>query len=123
MPFGGLSRSSGEGCDLYEYDEDAPAGERLVDLSPDQTDPAGAGVAGVLDASEDGSYVYFAARGRLGGAGRTEADNLTAGSFNLYLAHAGATRFVGLLGESETVAAGPRQRGELRRSLDLTLEL
>jgi hypothetical protein len=109
-PYGGLDQSSGEGCDLYEYDVDAPVGEHLTDLSADTVDPAGAGVAGVLDTSEDGSHVYFVARGRLGGAGRTEADNLGAGTFNVYLASAGTTRFVGLLGEGETVIASNAAR-------------
>jgi hypothetical protein len=103
-PFGGAHPGDGQGCDLYEYDAAAPAGTRLTDLSPDVEDPKGAGVIGVLDASEDGSYVYFAARGRLAGAGsRTEAENLEAGTYNIFLAHAGEVRFVGLLGESEAL--------------------
>ena len=93
---------SGEGCDLYEYDLDKSAGERLTDLSPDITDPKGAGVVGVLDASESGAYVYFAARGRLAVGGRTEAESLASSTYNVYLAHAGSTTFVGTLGEAET---------------------
>ncbi len=104
-PFGDAAASSGQGCDLYEYDADAPVGERLTDLSPDIADPKGAGVVGVLDASEDGSYVYFAARGRLGGSGRDEGQNLEAGTYNLYLAHAGGVHLVGFLGEGEV--SGP----------------
>lgn len=94
---------SGEGCDLYEYDLGKPVGERLIDLSPDVTDLKGAGVVGVLDASEDGRLVYFAARGKLGAEGRTEAENLKAGAYNLYLAHAGAVRFVRALGQAEAI--------------------
>lgn len=104
-PFGNAVTSSGQGCDLYEYDADAPIGEHLTDLSSDSSDPKGAGVVGVLDASADGTYVYFAARGRLGGSGRDEAQNLEAGTYNLYLAHAGGVHLVGFLGESE--ASGP----------------
>jgi hypothetical protein len=107
-PGGGVAQDSGAGCDLYEYDADAPAGERLTDLSPDTADTGGAGVAGVLDASDDGSRVYFAARGRLGAGGRSEAENLESGTYNVYLADAGSIDFVGLLGEAEVVA--PRGR-------------
>jgi hypothetical protein len=104
VPHGGIAEGSGEGCDLYEYDAGSPAGERLTDLSVDTDDRRGAGVVGVLDASEDGSYVYFAARGRLGGAGRTEAENLRAATYNVYLAHAGEISFVHLLGQAEALA-------------------
>jgi hypothetical protein len=100
-PLGGAESVFGEGCDLYEYDATASAGARLTDLSPDVDDPSGAGVAGVLDASEDGSFVYFAARGDLGDAGKTEAENLKDGTYNIYLAHAGSLRFVRSLGQAE----------------------
>ena len=52
--------------DLYEYDLDKPAGERLTDLT--QSSPEPADVLGVSGASEDGSYVYFVAQGDLTGA-------------------------------------------------------
>jgi hypothetical protein len=59
-------------------------------------DPEGAVVAGVLDTSENGSYVYFAARGQLvAGKGSTYAENVSAGTYSVYLAHGGATKFVG----------------------------
>ncbi|HVV89148.1 MAG TPA: NHL repeat-containing protein [Solirubrobacterales bacterium] len=114
----GSGDTSGEGCDLYEYDATAPSGERLTDLSPDATDARGAGVVGVLDASEDGSYVYFAARGRLGTGGRTESQSLGAGTYNIYLAHGGVIRFVGLLGQTE--ATGVSREGN---ALVSTLEV
>jgi hypothetical protein len=102
-PRGGIGSGSGAGCDLYEYDLEKPAGARLTDLTPDATDARGAGVVGVLDASEDGSSVYFAARGRLGGSGQTEAENLAAGTYNVYLVRAGSIQFVGSLGEDEAL--------------------
>jgi hypothetical protein len=75
------------GADLYSYDV---AGGGLTDLTVD-TDPAdvatGADVEAVLDASDDGSYVYFVARGNL-------APGATSGQRNLYVAHAGVTRFI-----------------------------
>lgn len=52
--------------DLYEYDLDKPLGERLTDLTVNKSEPAD--VRGVSGVSEDGSYVYFAAKGALTGA-------------------------------------------------------
>lgn len=51
--------------DLYRYDVNPEAGKpgTLTDLTPDADEPAA--VAGVLGASEDGTYVYFAAAGAL----------------------------------------------------------
>jgi hypothetical protein len=91
---------SGEGNDLYRYD--AESGE-LVDLTPDAADPGGAEVQGVLGASEDGSYVYFAANGRFGtapSAGDCSGSTGTttgSGTCNLYLWHEGALTFVAQL--------------------------
>ncbi len=74
------------GEDLYEYDFDRPAGEKLADLTIDANPvdaASGAQVLGVVDASSDGSYVYFVAKGELlPGKG-------TDGQPNLYMAHAG----------------------------------
>ena len=98
------STSSVAGTDLYEYDLGRPAGERLVDLSADRNpaDSAGAAVAGVVAASDDGEYVYFVAAGQLvTGKGRSYVENLAAQTYNLYLAHAGATEYVGALTKAD----------------------
>ncbi|HET7590465.1 MAG TPA: fibronectin type III domain-containing protein [Solirubrobacterales bacterium] len=100
---------TGAGCDLYLYDESRPGGERLVDLSAVATpaieaaNEGGAAVAGVLDASDDGSYVYFAARGQLVlGQGDTYAENMAGeGSYNIYLSHEGALSYVGRLAQAD----------------------
>lgn len=94
----------GEGCDLYSFNVDT---EALTDLSADADplDSKGASVVGMLGASEDGSYAYFAAAGQLlSGKGRTYSQNLTLRSFNIYLSHAGELHFVGIIGSSETSA-------------------
>jgi Tol biopolymer transport system component len=75
--------------DLYEYEVE---GRRLTDLTPAPE----ADVLGVVnEASTDGSYVYFVARGDLTGA---EEDSLhheaQAGAENLYLSHDGAVSFL-----------------------------
>jgi hypothetical protein len=103
-PAGGVA-GNGSGCDLYEYDL-AASPNRLTDLTPHTGEPQGAGVLGVLAASEDGDYVYFAARGQLvPGQGRTATENQAAGSYNIYLSRdTGVTRavdFVGLLNASD----------------------
>jgi hypothetical protein len=83
------------GEDLYEYDFNKPVGERLTDLSLDvnPVDAAsGAMVQGVVGASNDGSYVYFVAKGQL------VAGKGVDGQPNLYMVHdAGAPIFIATL--------------------------
>jgi hypothetical protein len=98
--------SSPSGSDLYEYDLNASPAGRLTDLTV-----AGAGepanVAKVIGASEDGSYVYFAAGGALAaGAAHGEcppgsgADKAT-GECNIYVRHNGTTTLVAKLSAKE----------------------
>jgi hypothetical protein len=72
---------SDSGNDLYVYDVEVG---KLTDLTPDSTpsDLMGANVEGheLVGASADGSYVYFAATGRL-------APGAISGPPNLYVAH------------------------------------
>jgi hypothetical protein len=92
-------------CDLYEYDSQKPAGTRLTDLSAttSPSNPDGAMVAGVLDSSDDGAYVYFAAKGQLlSGQGNSYAQNSTGtGGYNIYLVHAGQLTFVASVAASD----------------------
>jgi hypothetical protein len=75
--------------DLYEYDFEAPQGERLKDLTIDTSEPAD--VQGLSGVSEDGSYAYFVAEGQL------VAGKGTSGQPNLYLIHGGVTTFIATL--------------------------
>jgi hypothetical protein len=53
-------------ADLYEYDFNKPAGERLTDLTVDENPGERADVLGTIPgAAADGSYVYFVANGVL----------------------------------------------------------
>lgn len=91
----------GEGCDLYSYDVDTRV---LEDLSADAkpADKLGAGVAGLIDVSQDGSYAYFAARGQLApGKGKTEAQNLATSSYSVYLSHEGQLSYVGEIAQGD----------------------
>src|SRR6187399_1791718 len=86
------------GNDLYRY---GPGKGELVDLTPDGADTNGAEVQGVLAASADGAYLYFAANGVL--AAGAEPGNCkgtlgsASGHCNLYLWHEGAISFVARL--------------------------
>jgi hypothetical protein len=81
--------------DLYQYDVST---RTLTDLTVDtnqRDETSGAGVLGVLGTAEDGSYVYFVAKGELlPGEGED-------GSPNLYVAHAGRLRFIATLNEAD----------------------
>ena len=83
--------------DLYRFDV---AGGTLSDITSDGTDANGAQVGGVLGASDDGSRVYFVARGNL-------ATGATVGDNNVYLWHDdgsahGTIRFVTKLADTDS---------------------
>jgi hypothetical protein len=78
-----LTSDADAGNDLYEFNSSTGG---LVDLTPDTGDPQGAQVGSVFGASEDGSYVYFLARGAL-------AQGAIAGHSNLYVAHDDGTKW------------------------------
>jgi len=82
------------GANLYAFDLET---EKLTDLSVDSNpaDAAGADVLGVVGSADDGSYVYFVARGDLAGGA-------TSGSPNLYLWHEGSVHFIATLAEGDT---------------------
>jgi hypothetical protein len=101
VPGSGFKFVDFQGQDLYSYDVET--GE-LTDLTVDSNaDPLGAEVQGMVGASEDGSYVYFAADGALA-AGASHGDCLFGNSFNgvngacsLYVYHDGVTTFIARL--------------------------
>jgi len=84
-------------ANLYEYNFERPEGQRLSDLSIDTGDSNGAGVLGLVTASEDGSYVYFVAEGVLTSGKNGEGREPVAGQPNLYLAHGGSVSFIATL--------------------------
>ena len=93
-----VSGSTAEGGkpDLYEYDLEKPEDERLTDLTVNAAEPAD--VLGVAGASEDGSYVYFVAKGVLsGGQENSHNAKALAGEANLYLRHGRTTTFIATL--------------------------
>jgi hypothetical protein len=88
---------------LYEYDVNAPKGQKVIQVSAGAPE---AEVLGVARVSEDGSHVYFVAKGVLTGADR-EGRSPVAGADNLYVYErdeafpSGRLAFVATLGESE----------------------
>ncbi len=88
------TRSSASGEDLYEYDLDAPAGSRLTDLTVDPNAGEAAAVLQVFGSSEDGSYVYFVARGAL-------VAGAVPGGYNLYVSHEGRLGLVAALSSED----------------------
>lgn len=104
------STSAAEKPDLYEYNLNAPEGERLTDLSANFAAPIPANVLGVLGASADGSYVYFVAAAVLTGeeensegAKAEESTKATKPDANLYLAHEGTLTYVATLAGNTAV--------------------
>ncbi|HEY1688722.1 MAG TPA: hypothetical protein VGF95_07630 [Solirubrobacteraceae bacterium] len=69
------------GRNLYEYDFDAPAGERVILVSRGAPDAA---VQGVLSSSADGSHAYFVAQGLLTTTANAAGEKAAAGADNLY---------------------------------------
>jgi hypothetical protein len=77
--------------DLYVYEPEAPAGERVHDLTHDINRGESAAVqGGVIGASEDGDYVYFVANGVLAAnaqPGNCVYEGSRATTCNLYADH------------------------------------
>jgi hypothetical protein len=121
--------SSPSGRDLYECHivESAGTGKfgcDLTDLSVGVTgEPAeagasvGDGIGTLAGVSNDGSRVYFIARGQLvAGQGASGTENRAAGTMSLYLYEAASenVRYVGAIGDG-SVEVGDVTTGQLRR--------
>lgn len=59
------ANATATGANLYEYNLNAPQGSRLTDLTPARIAGESRGIDGVLGASEDGSYIYYAEGGEI----------------------------------------------------------
>ena len=70
------------GENLYMYDFEGPAHEKLVRISSAVTEPS---VRGVVRVSEDGSRVYFVAGGVLAGNKNAGGEEALTGADNLYV--------------------------------------
>ncbi len=102
---GGCRETSGEnGCNLYEYDFNEPEGHRLLLVSGGDSSGLGPQVQGVAGLSEDGSHVYFVARGSLTQAANVFGVKAVAGEENLYVRDttSNQTAFIATLSESDS---------------------
>jgi hypothetical protein len=92
---------------LYEYDvEDG----ELVDLTPENAE--GAGVLGLVSASEDGSYIYFVAEDKLTTQADSKGEEPESGKPNLYLYHGGSTTFIETLASATGISEGYEMGGD-----------
>ena len=100
---------SDESANIYEYDFDAPPGEKIIRVSSGDatvSDPT-AEVQGIVQTSEDGSHVYFVARGVLTKNPNAQGQVARAGANNLYLFErdaqypSGRTVFIADLSQSD----------------------
>jgi hypothetical protein len=90
--------------DLYSYDFSEPAGERLTDLSVDSNAGEHANLLGFVGDNETGSpgeYLYFVATGVLASNENSAGAKATSGAPNLYLSHAGSTKYIATLNVAE----------------------
>jgi hypothetical protein len=97
------STATAEAPDLYEYDFHKPGGERLRDITVDQTPGEHADVLGYVGTNENGvagEWVYFVATGVLASNEDSAHASAVAGKPNLYVAHRGVTTFVATLAET-----------------------
>ncbi|MBS1675990.1 MAG: fibronectin type III domain-containing protein [Actinobacteria bacterium] len=112
------SASVTAGCDLYEYDFEEPSGSRIVQVSGggsgDLTPGVGAEVQGVTQVSQDGSHVYFLAKGVLTTVPNAAGQVPSTGASNLYVYERdaafplGRTRFIATVptAEASTLVGG-----------------
>jgi hypothetical protein len=104
-PTNGCPATTGpNGCNLYLYDLGAPTGHNLVAVSVGDSSGLGPQVQGVVRVSEDGSHVYFFARGVL-------ASGATAGADNLYAYERDAQFPAGRTGFIAELCSGPGRSG------------
>jgi hypothetical protein len=75
------------GTNIYEFDFDAPAGERVVRVSGGDSTVSNpvAGLEGVVQVSEDGSHVYFVASGVLTRTPNSQGQVAHVDANNLYV--------------------------------------
>jgi hypothetical protein len=95
--------------DLYEYDLGTGV---LSDLTMGGSEAAN--VRGVVGASEDGSYVYFVAKGVLTSGPNIEGREPVKGKPNLYVWHDGVTSFIATLSPEDSKDWGVGNENEGR---------
>ena len=98
-----------ESSNIYEYDFDAPPGEKIIRVSGGDATVSNptAEVQGIVQTSQDGSHVYFVASGVLTKNPNAQGQVARAGANNLYLFErdalypSGRTAFIADLSQSD----------------------
>ncbi len=112
-----VNADTDETSDLYEYDSEKPAGQRIVQVSGggagDLTPGAGANGGDIVSISEDGSHVYFVAEGVLTTLPNSLGQTAIKGSRNLYAfdTETNQTKFVATLSSLDGILTGERTAG------------
>jgi hypothetical protein len=79
-------QTTGEnGCNLYLYDFQNPAGQQLIDVSAGDSSGEGPRVQGAMAISADGSHAYLVAKGVLTSAANAQGQKAGNGANNLYV--------------------------------------
>ncbi len=86
------------GCNLYEAELSSAGAQRLVLVSAGSADPE---VQGVARVSEDGSHVYFVAKGKLTDVSNGLGSSALSGEDNLYVYADGDISFIATLAPSD----------------------
>lgn len=94
-----VNEDEGTNTDLYMEEIEGPAVKRLVQVSHDPHAGQAAEAQGVARVSQDGSHVYFVARGELTEGPNHEGEEPVAGAENLYVYDtvSNTTKFVATL--------------------------
>lgn len=105
-------------ADLYVHDMSLPSPNRLRPVTASGSSGQGAGVLGVVRASDDGASVYFVANGRPLSGVNARGEAPQAGNNNLYLYH----RPRWPLGAPATIRfVGPLDAADVNRSTQFSL--
>jgi hypothetical protein len=108
--------------DLYEYDLNAPAGQRLTDVSVNSVNPSEPAdvlnVDGMSDSGGPSGYVYFVATGALSADLNSSGDQAVSGQPNLYVRHEGAVAFIATLDPTADVLDWTPRELTVRTSSD-----
>jgi len=119
---GGCRSTSGaNGCNLYLHDFAHPEGHNLIDVSAGDTSGQGPRVQGVGAVSEDGSHVYFVAKGVLTETPNEYGHIAKAGEDNLYVYDVNAatkpTKFIATLAPGSLDSPQWTSNGEVSANL------
>jgi DNA-binding beta-propeller fold protein YncE len=102
------------GCNLYLYDSNQPAGHHLIAISAGDTSGLGPEVQGVMAFSPDGSHIYFVARGVLAANQDENGELAEPAADNLYVYKRDATHPAGHTAFIATLPGSDREEWDSR---------